>query len=304
MKFRMVGIALALWLSASLVGCDGAISVSQVAKEGKGQESENPENVIKRLVLDFGQTLQNVSLLSPKDIVRKSMQENYGKFVSQTLLEKWQNDPENAPGRLVSSPWPDRIEIESIHKRSETNYEIKGSIIESTNDNNNVAKRSITLDVNKVNQKWLIEGVTLGDYAQAENVIYKNTQYGFDFSLPGTWKDYSIVKDKWEGLGWKGTEGEKVVATGPMLIIRHPKWTTKVPRQDIPIMIFTLEQWNSLQKEDFHIGAAPIGPKELGRNSKYVFALPARYNFAFLEGYQEVENILNNQPLQPTENIH
>jgi hypothetical protein len=71
------------------------------------------------------------------------------------------------------------------------------------------------------------------------------------------------------------------------------------PRQDIPIMIFTIEQWNMLQEDKFHIGAAPVGPSEFGRNNKYVFALPARYNYAFLKGYEEVEKILKENPLKP-----
>ena len=66
-------------------------------------------------------------------------------------------------------------------------------------------------------------------------------------------------------------------------------------------MIFTTAQWKSLQQEEFHIGAAPVGPRELGRNTKYVFGLPARYNFAFPTGYEEVENILKGDPLQPIE---
>jgi hypothetical protein len=66
-------------------------------------------------------------------------------------------------------------------------------------------------------------------------------------------------------------------------------------------MIFTLAQWNLLQQDKFHIGAAPIGPRELGRNSSYVFALPARYNFAFPDGYKEVEAILDRKTLQPFE---
>jgi hypothetical protein len=87
-----------------------------------------------------------------------------------------------------------------------------------------------------------------------------------------------------------------------MISIRHPEWTAENPRQDIPIMIFTTAQWNSLQQGKFHIGAAPIGPSELGRNAKYVFALPARYNYAFPTGYEEVESILKSDPLQPIEN--
>lgn len=47
------------------------------------------------------------------------------------------------------------------------------------------------------------------------------------------------------------------------ILIRHPKWTVEDPRQDIPIMIFTIAQWNKLAKEEFAVSAAPIGPVEL-----------------------------------------
>ena len=137
----------------------------------------------------------------------------------------------------------------------------------------------------------------------SDKVIYQNTQYGFDFTLPVSWKGYTIVTDKWEGYTPDDTEGQKLVTSGPLISIRHPEWTKETPRQDIPIMVFTLSQWESLQKDEFHIGAAPIGPSELGRNSKYVFALPARYNYAFPAGYEEVEQILSSNALQPTENI-
>jgi len=124
-------------------------------------------------------------------------------------------------------------------------------------------------------------------------IVYKNTTYGFSFTLPKSWSGYKIVTSKWEG---KTSNGSAV--TGPMLLIRHPQWSDKKPRQDIPIMVFTLAQWESVQKEDIMIGAAPIPPTELGRNSKYVFALPARYNYAFLTGYEEVEQIINSKPLK------
>jgi len=132
------------------------------------------------------------------------------------------------------------------------------------------------------------------------SLVYQNTQYGFSFALPESWKGYSIVGSQWEGLSPGGQSGEKVVETGPLISIRDPRWTNQTQRQDIPIMVFTLAQWNSLQQGVFHIGAAPIGPSELGRNNTYVFALPARYNFAFPAGYEEVEKILANNPLQTT----
>ena len=53
-------------------------------------------------------------------------------------------------------------------------------------------------------------------------------------------------------------------------------------------MVFTIEQWDQIQRGEWHIGAAPISPLDLGHNSRYVFALPARYNYAFPEGWEEV----------------
>jgi len=127
-------------------------------------------------------------------------------------------------------------------------------------------------------------------------VEYKNSQYGFTFSLPSSWKGYSIVTDKWEGTSL--TSG-KVTETGPLLSIRNPQWTSAKPRQDIPIMVFTLAQWELILKESLAVSAAPMGPSELGRNSDYVFALPARYNFAYPLGFEEVEQILKDKPLHP-----
>ncbi|SHI19880.1 Signal transducer regulating beta-lactamase production, contains metallopeptidase domain [Sporobacter termitidis DSM 10068] len=137
--------------------------------------------------------------------------------------------------------------------------------------------------------------------AMGQNIVYKNTDYGFDFTLPKDWQDYTIVSQQWSG--WDIGNTSNILATGPQLLIRSPQWTAAKPTQDIPIMIFTLTQWEDLQQEKFVVSAAPVPPSELGRNSKYVFALPARYNFAYPPGYEEVEQIMNGEPLTPTEDI-
>jgi hypothetical protein len=129
--------------------------------------------------------------------------------------------------------------------------------------------------------------------AKPVTLEYKNDQYGFTFSLPISWTGYTIINEIWTGYS-TGSEGDKKFTAGPLISIRHPQWTEKTPRQDIPIMVFTISQWQDLQNDKFHIGAAPIGPNELGRNTKYVFALPARYNFAFPVGYEEVDKIIKN----------
>lgn len=128
-----------------------------------------------------------------------------------------------------------------------------------------------------------------------DTIVYTNTKFNFTFALPLNWSGFTVLNGKWVGMN--STTG-KVVETGPLISLRHPFWTSAKKRQDIPIMVFTIAQWNSLIKEDFHIGAAPIPPSELARSSHYVFALPARYNYAFPTGYQEVEEILKGNPLQ------
>lgn len=302
--------ALTMLLSVSLFGCTSLRNNAQLNKEGQSQETQqqtdaSDEAAVTSLVEDFGSKLQTVSLLAPKDIVNKSIQENYGGFVTPALLAEWQSDPQNAPGRLTSSPWPDHIKIETIKKLSEYEYEVEGEIIEITSTekvNGGVAaQRQITLKIKKTGERWLIDAATLGVYEEANSIVYRNTHYGFDFSLPESWKGYSIVAGKWEGNAFKGPQSGKIIETGPMISIRHPDWTSQNPRQDIPIMIFTLAQWNMLQQDEFHIGAAPINPSELGRNTSYVFALPARYNYAFPPGYEEVGNILKSNPLQANE---
>ena len=128
------------------------------------------------------------------------------------------------------------------------------------------------------------------------SIDYNNTEYGFIFTLPSSWKGYSIVTENWEG-NLIDSKNEQTIK-GPKISIRHPLWTAIVPRQDIPIMVFTLAQWDLITKEKLSVGAAPIQPSELGHNARYVFALPARYNYAFPTGFEEVDTIMQGKPLQ------
>ena len=131
------------------------------------------------------------------------------------------------------------------------------------------------------------------------SIVYQNTQYGFSFSLPESWKGYSIVTGSWQGFANTGPKGDTTVARGPLLSIRNPAWTAAKPYQDIPLMVFTLPQWDSLLRNEFAVSAAPIPPSLLGFNAAYVFALPPRYNYAFPAGYEEVTKILADKPLAP-----
>ena len=301
-------LILSLLLCVSAAGCAGGKTApAPKGPDSSRQEEAESEKAVRDLIEGFGRQLQNVSLLAPQKEAAAAMQEHYADYVAPELLEKWQSDPSSAPGREVSSPWPDRIEIRSLERLAGDSYEVQGDIIEVTSAESSgeaAAKRPITLSVQRIGKRWMIVDVTLGEYGsqgQTGQIVYENTQYGFTVTLPESWKGYSVLTGEWQGLSLaQGQEG-KVIETGPQISIRHPKWTQQVPRQDIPIMVFTLAQWEGLQKEQFHIGAAPIGPSELARNSRYVLALPARYNFAFPEGYEEVETLLQSGAVKATE---
>lgn len=279
------GIASYLWYRSNLV-----------------KQNQAEETAVKNVVENFGKVLKDVSLLAPKDIAAQSIEQNYKDSVALELLAEWMNNPSKAPGRLTSSPWPDRIDITAINKISSA-YEVSGNVVEMTSqevvNGGNVGQYPVTIKVEKINNKWLITSFEGYPKTQPANSIeYQDTKYGFSFSLPESWVGYSIVANKWEGYINTDLQGEVTTEQGPLISIRHPRWTSENPRQDIPIMVFTLVQWDSLLLGKFYVSAAPVNPFRLGFNANYVFALPARYNFAFPTGYEEVDNILQNNPLQ------
>ena len=298
---RIAMLALIILVFICLTACLDTSANEESSVQVETEDAINEQTIVN-LVTDFGSRLQMVSLLVPQDVIVASMEKYYGNLVTPGLLKKWQEAPMEAPGRMVSSPWPDRIEIITMDKRADDLYEVNGEIIEITSvekeNGGFAAKRPVTIMVEKTGDDWLIESLILGAY-ENNSIIYKNDTFGFSITLPQDWQGYKIVEDEWYGYTIGEEDAEK---TGLIILIRHPRWSEQIPRQDIPIMIFTIEEWQSLENEEFHIGAAPISPSEIGRNNKYVFALPARYNYAFLPGYEEVEEILNVNPLQ-TEDI-
>jgi hypothetical protein len=119
---------------------------------------------LRTFVVEFGSKLKNVPLLAPTSTVAAAMNEYYGPYVAPELLETWKMDPETAPGRIVSSPWPERIDIVAIAK-TEGGYIVEGNIIELTSQELEhggiAASLPVILTVRQRNGTWLVTSFKL-----------------------------------------------------------------------------------------------------------------------------------------------
>ena len=128
------------------------------------------------------------------------------------------------------------------------------------------------------------------------SIKYTNSQYGFVFSLPVDWTGFSIKQTSWSEAS-PDNSGNQTPVSGPQIDIINPKNTLKNPYEAIPIMVFTLQQWDEIENGTL-VSAAPLPPLEFDRNSNYVFALPPRFDYDFNTGYQQAENIVASSPLK------
>ena len=113
---------------------------------------------VKNLVENFGTKLQNVSLQAPN--AAQEIRKQYSEFVTPALLEMWSSDVSKAPGRIVSSPWPDHIEITSLSKEDSERYEINGFVVELTSsevvNGGTAVKIPVRILIQNDQGRWLI----------------------------------------------------------------------------------------------------------------------------------------------------
>lgn len=122
---------MALLATFALAACTTPASASTpIPTSSPATNNTDEETEVRDLVENFGKRLQMVSLLAPN--AAQDLQKQYSEFVSPALLETWMKDVSNAPGRMVSSPWPDRIEITTLTKEAPDRYVIDGFVVEIT----------------------------------------------------------------------------------------------------------------------------------------------------------------------------
>jgi len=114
------------------------------------------EAAARAVVKDFGGELQKVSLLDPS--ASSTMAVQYSPYVVPELLAAWQKDPESAPGRLTSSPWPDRIEVVQTTPQG-AGYVMQAAVLLKTSaeaEGENAGIVPVIIQVVQREGKWLI----------------------------------------------------------------------------------------------------------------------------------------------------
>ena len=150
----MKHIIMTLLATVSLVAC----TIPPTAPAQTTASNTDEEAEIRDLVENFGKRLQTVSLLSTD--AAQEMQKQYSDFVSPALLETWMKDVTKAPGRTVSSPWPDRIDLTTLSKEGSDRYVITGFVIEVTSvemvNGGAAAKIPVRIVGQRGQGRWLI----------------------------------------------------------------------------------------------------------------------------------------------------
>jgi hypothetical protein len=121
---------------------------------------------------------------------------------------------------------------------------------------------------------------------------YHNAQYGLTFFLPASWKGHSVLIEQWDA-DLHSADYQTVIGTehGPIIVLRHPRWTAGEPYQDIPIIVFTRNQWDAVKPQRLFVGAGGSND-EISHNAKYVFGTNSRHNWGELKGWEETGDIV------------
>lgn len=120
---------------------------------------------VESLIASFGAELKNVPLLADPATLDVALEEAYGSYVAPELLAAWKADPTTAPGRLVSSPAPERIDIASIARTASGGYQVEANVIETAQEVE-VSRYPASVTVEEYAGVLVITGFQKGEYEE------------------------------------------------------------------------------------------------------------------------------------------
>jgi hypothetical protein len=153
--------ALIIVIVVVVVVAGGTLLAGFIGGSSTGSTSTNSqafgESAASSTVIAFGQALQRVSIMAPNaaDLIAST----YAPYVASALLQQWEADPQSAPGRVVSSPWPDHILIDSITPQG-SGYVFNGELVFMTSNEvengGNAGTTPVVIQLASENGTWRI----------------------------------------------------------------------------------------------------------------------------------------------------
>lgn len=113
-----------------LAGCEPrSEDSSDTTAASDSADFASQQRAAEEIIARFGSRMKMVSLLAPDSAVAAAVREAYGELVTRELLSTWMEQPTLAPGRRVSSPWPARIEVETVRQLADNLIEVTGDVV-------------------------------------------------------------------------------------------------------------------------------------------------------------------------------
>lgn len=126
-------------------------------RAGLMKQDTSVQDAIATLVQDFGTHIKEVSLLSPH--AKEEVTKAYKDYTTPELLQAWQDAPTTAPGKIISSPWPDHLVVKSVTKHY-LEYEVEADIVMVSSSGATTDSETGTMPVHIVVAKrggvWLV----------------------------------------------------------------------------------------------------------------------------------------------------
>lgn len=149
-----------------------ALTPSMAASTSDAAASSDTRAAVRLLVERFGRQMQKVSTMAPPKLMHRQLQKVYAGLLSPELLRAWQTHPQRVVGRKVSSPWPQRIEVEQIECARADVCRVSGSVDYVTSNELEhggvFMRRAITLEVTHGRSGWRITAVHLAPASSRE----------------------------------------------------------------------------------------------------------------------------------------
>lgn len=194
-----------------LVGCVLVLACSDRTAARSSQtgacDSPGAREVVERL----GERMKEVPLLASDSVVVREIRRAYAPLVTPELLARWTNDPASAPGREVSSPWPERIEILSVEPSGDSSCAVYGQVVyvSSTEQalDGAAAREPVTLSVT-ADDGWRIRAFEMGTRSRADVVGERGTWSAESRTAPGVAGPVEAARP---AIGTDSTEAADVI---------------------------------------------------------------------------------------------